>query len=500
MKKTFSLMLSAAILMSSWMISAKADTDIKRPINDTEALTALEISWDEAITSIENAQYVPEMGIAEVKTFYNSGINSHYGYYDMDKRSDASERKRLYDNLLKQCQLLTTNYSDIKPVSYNTSDGSMISYDLPTTEGISHLYSMEPIDAASVYYIFRNDHPEYYWLSNVILYGTRGTQAAIVPSVYAEYASGKARLSMDEKIETSFNSYVEEIKSLTKQDNYTIALHLHNRLAEAVKYGYDSGGNPLDTTYAHSIIGIMDGDASTDAVCEGYAKTYQLLLNALNIDNIYVAGLAGAQGDYDNWGGHAWNLVKMNDGEYYFVDITWDDQESMTYTDYFAKGSYVFDCDHQPYQPEYEGEYFLYELPSVPSSDYDINYEPPATEPPVTEPPVTEPPVTEPPSTEPPVYERTTIRYEDTVDTSGEKCILVSIDKVIADSSFIFAVYDDSGLITSTGILSLNDAPVLANGGTAFYLYPDDSDKHIKLFLWTDAKNTPLADMCYITK
>lgn len=64
---------------------------------------------------------------------------------------------------------------------------------------------------------------------------------------------------------------------------------------------------------AKSAIGpIIDGKA----VCEGYAKAFQLLCVMSGIDCIFVTG--DADGD------HAWNKVKIGD-LWYNVDVTWDD-------------------------------------------------------------------------------------------------------------------------------------------------------------------------------
>lgn len=57
------------------------------------------------------------------------------------------------------------------------------------------------------------------------------------------------------------------------------------------------------------------------AVCDGIAKAYALMCNMENIDCVRVAGTA--RGDSD-WGGHAWNKVRLN-GRWYIVDATWGD-------------------------------------------------------------------------------------------------------------------------------------------------------------------------------
>lgn len=51
-------------------------------------------------------------------------------------------------------------------------------------------------------------------------------------------------------------------------------------------------------------------------VCEAYSRVYQLLVGLAGMDVHTVLGRAG--------GAHAWNLVKV-DGEWFHVDVTWDD-------------------------------------------------------------------------------------------------------------------------------------------------------------------------------
>lgn len=53
------------------------------------------------------------------------------------------------------------------------------------------------------------------------------------------------------------------------------------------------------------------------SVCQGYAETFQLFMNSLDIPCQIVTGTA-------NGGGHAWNVVKIKN-KWYHIDVTWDD-------------------------------------------------------------------------------------------------------------------------------------------------------------------------------
>ena len=79
-------------------------------------------------------------------------------------------------------------------------------------------------------------------------------------------------------------------------------------ISEAVKYT------------AYYLEGVL-GDGNALAVCDGMSKTYSLMCNILGIPCVRIAGRAGSDGQ---WGGHAWNKVKLPEG-WYNVDCTWGD-------------------------------------------------------------------------------------------------------------------------------------------------------------------------------
>ncbi len=76
-------------------------------------------------------------------------------------------------------------------------------------------------------------------------------------------------------------------------------------------------------------------------VCEGYAKTFKVLCDRFDIPCILVSGSTRDKYYPDDSaldGAHMWNYVQLEDGEWYLVDVTWDDQKSMIYDTYFLAG------------------------------------------------------------------------------------------------------------------------------------------------------------------
>ena len=136
----------------------------------------------------------------------------------------------------------------------------------------------------------------------------------------------------------------------------------HDWLVDTITYAYDANGDPDNSMTSHSITGVFDAQYHT-AVCEGYAKSFQLLMNAAGVSNFYIVGLG-------NGGGHAWNMAQMDDGYYYYFDATWDDTAQTS--KYFAAGETSLSQNHSPYVYDKSSWEFLYDLPDVPDADYDL--------------------------------------------------------------------------------------------------------------------------------
>lgn len=107
----------------------------------------------------------------------------------------------------------------------------------------------------------------------------------------------------------------------------------------------------LNNTYDHSSNGTYMYDISEverllfdhTSVCVGYGYTFQLFMDALNIPCKYIKGTAKSTEDSD-FGGHAWNMVKIN-GSWFHVDVTADDDEVdenlVTYKYFLVTDSYI---------------------------------------------------------------------------------------------------------------------------------------------------------------
>jgi len=103
-------------------------------------------------------------------------------------------------------------------------------------------------------------------------------------------------------------------------DDMTLAakcIVLHDWLINHMEYVYGKYGRS-------SLTILIDGTG----VCEGYASAYKFLLGQAGVKSKYIIGTASGT---NGWEGHAWNMVLLDDNNWYHVDTTFDDQTSAAF-------------------------------------------------------------------------------------------------------------------------------------------------------------------------
>lgn len=124
----------------------------------------------------------------------------------------------------------------------------------------------------------------------------------------------------DKEILQLASDLLDEIISEDMSD-YEKELAVHDWLAENVSFDGDSLlAIPAASRYADSPYGALK---YKNAVCVGYATTFELLMEMLGMD---------CQVIHDKEFSHSWDVVKLDDGEYYLVDVTFDSQGNGSFT------------------------------------------------------------------------------------------------------------------------------------------------------------------------
>lgn len=153
----------------------------------------------------------------------------------------------------------------------------------------------------------KSEHPELFWLSDYTIW-TKDSASEIELEMPSEYQNLD---QMSAQLDSAVNIIVEQVPH--QWSDYEKILFVHDYIVEHTEY--DTAGAESNV---HGIWGTAYGClVQHSAVCEGYAKAFQLIMQRLGIECGICDGLGkGAL--------HAWNYVNLN-GNYYWIDVTWDD-------------------------------------------------------------------------------------------------------------------------------------------------------------------------------
>lgn len=186
--------------------------------------------------------------------------------------------------------------------------------------------------------------------------------------LYIEYYDEKSLLNdiLYEKYEDMLQKAKEIVKRVIKPEMTDLEkeLALHDYIVLNTVYDYENYLLDKVPEESHQPYGVL---VNKVAVCDGFARTIQILLNMVGIESEFVHGDSDSE---KGWYGHAWNIVKI-DGEYFHLDVTFnnidkDDRkiknDSITHT-YFNISDRQISFDHRWEKSAYtscnsDSEYF----------------------------------------------------------------------------------------------------------------------------------------------
>lgn len=230
-------------------------------------------------------------------TVFAADPDMRYGRKKLGEMSNGANFQYIYDKLVTGC-------ADASPEIKMDISGRGIDFNN---------------DINMIYKMFYSDYPEYFWINGSWSASMEQRGSTITLTMKPTYTmSGSALTTAKSK----YNSKVNELTSGLSGSQYDKAKTLHDRLIDTVTYT----NTPNDQ---NSYGALVEGKA----VCNGYARAYQHLMNKVGIPTWYVKGTS----NNPSTGlpiGHAWNLVEI-DGQWYYTDVTWDDQGAKTYYTYF---------------------------------------------------------------------------------------------------------------------------------------------------------------------
>lgn len=256
----------------------------------------------------------------------NDDIDMRYGRKQLGKMPNGANMQTVYDELVTGCGQGLTEINI----------------------GIGGLNIDVVKDFETIFSLFYSDYPEYFWLNNGGYNVSYNQNSIVVNPTYN--LTGDQLENAKLLYNTKVNSFINDLSG----SDYDKAKTLHDRLINATEY--QTSQNDQNAYGA-----LVDGKA----VCNGYARAYQHLLLEAGIPAWYVSGKS-INPVTNITEGHAWNVVKL-DNNWYYTDITWDDQSPTIYYEYFNVSSEQLLKDHQI------DDFYKTLVPSTANSDA-VNY------------------------------------------------------------------------------------------------------------------------------
>lgn len=296
--------------------------------------------------------------------------NKTYSFYSqLDNNNKAA-----YDAM--EAAWLQPNTS---PISFSLSD--KITYDTETKnfsdwtdDQKSEFWQMVFSAFQTGEVVFEYDYPEIFWYDKNLMQVSIGSSTSynFRKGVYTMTVS-KVQLTPtvkevfgDEATALEAQNFLaEKIADFNVEgdDYYTKLKYMHDYISKNVVYKLDAPYN--DTAY-----GLFA--EPYNIICEGYSEAMALLCRKEGIPCIEVIGNVKMEQNM----AHMWNYVMMEDGNWYAVDVTWDDlddEDNPVKYQYFLKGSESFLKNHIP-DDEYITPGFVY--PQLSADDYVYGDEP----------------------------------------------------------------------------------------------------------------------------
>ena len=326
--------------------------------DEFEDVIGVEEDYDDSNVYQEGEEFVKTFSIDEYRN-----VDSNPVYLGMAGISTATAKyydqldtvsKRIYDQIYEanksganttKLKLNLTKIFENQTVTKGANGKTVYS-----EETKKAIFSWLGSYVTPAYLALTYDHPELVWLP--------GASYNIGYSVYpVSFPSGVT--SMTENIElagstftlkpnsqngtltaANVNSLFNQTKTQIDQmlsagaTNYDKVKAIHDKICSMVTYEDKNLGNAYYQT-PYSLYIDADGDGKVETVCAGYAKMMKLQCDKYGIPCVLVTGVT------DTGEAHMWNYIQLEDGKWYAVDATWDDQSSIMY-DFFMVGSETY--------------------------------------------------------------------------------------------------------------------------------------------------------------
>lgn len=243
----------------------------------------------------------------------------------------------------------------------------------PAPQTFSSMSFDNEMKISDVLEFYKDDHPEVFWVSETEPYLYSNTADSLEMELGYKI-SGEELTVAKAELETAVQT---ALQNAPRGSDYEKEIYVHDYLMEHCVYDDEALELHKTDTVRSNEQNAYGALVEGKAVCEGYARAFQLLCSRMGVNCWVIQGQAEGFDAEEESSNHIWNCVEL-DGDWYQVDVTWDDIEdgdiSCERYLYFNLTTAEMTKDHiiSPLYSEYDGGEVWYNgfVPQCDSTEY----------------------------------------------------------------------------------------------------------------------------------
>ena len=206
------------------------------------------------------------------------------------------------------------------------------------------------------------EHPELFWIGDGYSYETITDKNGKTVNFECAHMS----VNNIDKQKKELDSVVESIlkRANGKGSLYEKITYIHDYIVDNTQYDKETYKKISNTKISKEMYEATTAYGclvSNKAVCSGYSAAFQLLMQELGVQSGRVSGRK------TNGESHEWNYILL-DGDYYYVDVTWDDPISESSDDSKTHEFFCITTDELEETHEMDSDQFI---PKCTATKYD---------------------------------------------------------------------------------------------------------------------------------
>ena len=326
LKRFISISLLICLLVSGIPFSAAESGEVPDilPVEEETVITVQEEAMEESPWFLDDFEGTSNQELFDAYVYNlldGVGLETVPRMYSMPLPTNLSAEEYAVEQAFKQM---------VQEIAAGKRTSTILTVDLQDY-GISDKLDVERIKA--IFQTLRKDCAvELYWWDFAWKYGSSSQRLVLYLPVSSQYTTGTDEenyVTDPTAVQTAMDAIanaqsiltdcagLSDYEKLKAYVQHIEALSDYN--SEAAASSTHEDNNPWEIIY------VFDGHPDTKVVCEGYSKAYQYLcdhsqFNNSQINCYCVSGVVRWNGG--SGGGHMWNIVTMDDGRNYLVDVT----------------------------------------------------------------------------------------------------------------------------------------------------------------------------------